>query len=415
MSDCCNNISSVCVVGLGYIGMPTALSFAANGVNTIGVDKKAEILDSLRKKKLTFDEIGMDELLENAISSGKLSLSEECVESDVYIIAVPTPYLKVSKKIDPQYVVNAVEEVLDVAPNGAIIAIESTISPGTIDTYIRPLFDNNGRKLGDDIHVAHVPETIIPGNMIYELTHNNRIIGVDDQVVGEKLKRVYGTVCRGEIVITDIRTAEMAKVVQNAYRDINIAFANELAKICDKAKVDVHELINTANLHPRVNIMNPGPGVGGHCISVDPWFLVGDFPDVVNVIKGARIVNDSMPEFVLDKISIIMRENNISDLSRVGFYGITYKENVDDVRESPTLQIIECMDKHLAKGARYYDPMVKKRIVDNQYFDFEEFLDGIELVVIMVAHKHIIENQESLKGILTFDTRKCINIPDYKL
>jgi len=397
------------VVGLGYIGLPTAMMLAANGVKVVGVDKNPEIVNTLNSGKMTFKEEGMDELFELARKSGNWEISLKCVSADVYIVAVPTPYLKISKQIEPKYVVGAVRDVLEVAPKGAIIAIESTISPGTIDKYVKPVINEAGKILGKDIHIAHVPERIIPGNMLYELKHNSRTIGADDIKVAEELKEVYSAFCEGEIIFTDIRSAEMAKVVENTYRDINIAFANELAKMCDRAGMDVYEIIKVANMHPRVNILSPGPGVGGHCISVDPWFLVGDYPDIVNIIRQARLINDEMPEYVLGKISSIMKENGIDSLSKVGFYGLTYKEDVDDTRESPTLQLIECMQKHLAFGAKFFDPMVDKVIVDNQTLDFEEFLQDIDLLVVMVGHTHLKENQEKITNLIVYDTRNCVS------
>lgn len=398
----------VSVIGLGYIGLPTAMSLAANGIDVIGVDKSENIVNTLNSGKMTFKEDGMDELFAKAANSGNFRVTTKAVPADVYIIAVPTPYLKVSKQIEAKYVVSAVKDVLGVAPKGAIMAIESTVSPGTIDKYVRPVIVESGRILGQDIHIAHVPERIIPGNMLYELEHNSRTIGADEIEVAEKLKEVYSAFCKGNIIFTDIKTAEMAKVVENTYRDINIAFANELAKMCDRAGMDVYEIIKVANMHPRVNILTPGPGVGGHCISVDPWFLVGDYPDIVNIIRQARIINDDMPEYVLKRISKIMKENSIKSLSEVGFYGLTYKEDVDDTRESPTLQLIECMEKHLAFGARFYDPMIDKKIVDNQYLDFDEFIDGLKMIVIMVGHSHIKDNLGKINDLVVYDTRHCV-------
>lgn len=406
----------ICVVGLGYIGLPTAMSLAANGIDTVGVDKNANIVRTLKEGKMTFKEDGMDELFEKALNSGNFKVTDACVRADVYIVAVPTPYIKITKQIDAKYVVSAVKDVIDVAPKGAIMAIESTISPGTIDKYVRPAIIENNKVIGADIHIAHVPERIIPGNMLYELEHNNRTIGTDDAKTADVLKNVYSSFCKGEFVLTDIKTAEMAKVVENTYRDINIAFANELAKMCNRAGMDVYEIIKVANMHPRVNILTPGPGVGGHCISVDPWFLVGDYPDIVNIIRQARLINDEMPEYVLKRISQIMKENGIKDLSEVGFYGLTYKEDVDDTRESPTLQLIECMEKHLAFGARFYDPMVDKTIVENQYHDFNEFLKGLKLVVVMVGHSHLKENISKINDLIVYDTRHCVETDNlYKL
>lgn len=244
--------------------------------------------------------------------------------------------------------------------------------------------------------------------MVYELLHNNRTIGADSKEIGEKVKNYYASFCQGEIVVTDIRTAEMTKVVENTFRAVNIAFANELARICRHDNMDVYEIIKICNMHPRVNILQPGPGVGGHCISVDPWFLVGDYPSLAKVIDESMRTNDSQPQFVLNRIYEIMEENGITDNRRVGLYGITYKENVDDVRESPTLQMLECQERHLARPLKSFDPFfTDKEIVKNQVLDFDEFLKGVDMVVIMVKHDHIKMNMEKLKGKVVLD---CFNI-----
>ena len=243
--------------------------------------------------------------------------------------------------------------------------------------------------------------------MIYELLNNNRTIGTDDICIGNKIKEIYSSFCKGEIVITDIKTAEMTKVVENTYRAVNIAFANELAKICRYDNMDVYEIIKICNMHPRVNILNPGPGVGGHCISVDPWFLVGDYPNIAKVIDESMKTNDGMPDFVLNRIYEIMNDNNLNDVSRVGLYGLTYKENVDDMRESPTLQLLESQARHLANGLKVYDPFINSEIVSNQYFDLDSFLNDIDLVVIMVKHDEIVNNLEKIKNKIVLD---CQNI-----
>ena len=401
------------VIGMGYIGLPTALMLAAHGEKVIGTDYNKELVKTLQSGKLTFQENGLDGLFSEALKQG-IAFTDEYKRTDMYIVSVPTPYDKESKKIDPSYVITAVKSVIKVCPEGATLVIESTIPPGTIDTYVRPVLKESGFIEGKNIHLAHAPERIIPGNMIYELIHNNRTIGADRQEIGEKVKNIYQSFCQGEIIVTDIRTAEMTKVVENTFRDINIAFANELMKICRSGEMDVYEIIRIANKHPRVNILSPGPGVGGHCISVDPWFLVGDYPGLANLILTARKTNDSMPEFVLKRIYEIMRKEGIEDAEKVGIYGLTYKENVDDMRGSPTLQMLKCMDEHLAGGrVKVYDPYIEKDIVANQYHDLERFLEDVTLVVLMVAHNEIIENMEKLNGKTVLDTRKvcdCENV-----
>lgn len=407
--------SKVNVIGLGYIGLPTALMFAKSGVEVIGTDLNERLVDSLSKGKLTFEEEGLDELFGAAIKSG-IKFTTEYQKTDTYIVAVPTPYINSSKKLDPKFVIAAVNRVLDVCEKGAVIIIESTISPGSIDRYLRPEIESRGVSIGEDIHLVHAPERIIPGNMIYELEHNSRTVGADNPEIGEKVKELYSSFCKSEIVVTDIRSAEMSKVVENTYRDVNIAFANELAKICRADNMDVYEIIRIVNKHPRVNILQPGPGVGGHCISVDPWFLVGDYPDLTNLILTARKINDSMPTHVLGRIRDIMRKHNITDISKIGIYGLAYKENVDDTRESPTLQLLERMDEHLAFGVKVYDPFVKERVVDHQFMNFEDFLNEIEILVIITAHDHIKNNLDLVKDKLILDTKNICNFDGvYKL
>lgn len=242
------------------------------------------------------------------------------------------------------------------------------------------------------------------------MIHNNRTIGADDKLVGESIKNLYSSFCQGDITVTNIKTAEMTKVVENTFRAVNIAFANELAKICRHDDMDVYEIIRICNMHPRVNILQPGPGVGGHCISVDPWFLVGDYPTLANVINESMKTNDSMPAFVLHRIYDIMKEKGMSDLKRVGLYGLTYKENVDDIRESPTLQLLESQEKHLGEQLKVYDPLITTDIVKHQYHDIDAFLNDIDFVVIMVAHDEIKKNIEKLRCKIILDTRN-ISIP----
>lgn len=390
------------VIGLGYIGLPTALMMASHGVEVIGTDYNRELVDTLNAGKTTFKEDGLDELFNAAVKSG-IKFTTEYQKTDTYIVSVPTPYDKFSKKVDACYVVAAVKEILKVCPDEATIVVESTVSPGTMDRFIRPVVNESGRR----INLVHAPERIIPGNMVFELIHNNRTIGADSKGVGEKIKSYYSSFCQGEIVVTDIRTAEMTKVVENTYRAVNIAFANELSRICRHDNLDVYEIIKICNMHPRVNILQPGPGVGGHCISVDPWFLVGDYPSLAKVIDESMRTNDGQPAFVLNRIYEIMRENELKDISRVGLYGLTYKENVDDVRESPTIQMLECQERHLAQPLLCYDPFVTKDIVARQSHDFDEFLDACDMVVIMVKHDQIRTSWDKMKGKVILD---CHNI-----
>ena len=399
------------VIGLGYIGLPTALMLASHGIEVIGTDYNEKLIDTLKKGRTTFQEKGLEELFRGALEKG-ITFSSSYQVTDCYIISVPTPYDKFSKKVDVSYVVDAIKDVMKVAEKGAIVVIESTISPGTIDKSVRPVIIENERM---DIRLAHAPERIIPGNMVYELLHNNRTIGADEKAVGEEVKKIYASFCQGNIVVTDIRTAEMTKVVENTYRAVNIAFANELAKICHHDGMDVYEIIRICNMHPRVNILQPGPGVGGHCISVDPWFLVGDYPSLAKVIDESMKTNDAMPSFVLHCIYNIMKERGLKDLSKVGLYGLTYKENVDDMRESPTLQLLESQAEHLGSPLKVYDPYITEEVVENQYHDFDSFLKDTELVVIMVAHEELTQNMSMLSNKIVLDTRNIYSGDCYRL
>ena len=398
------------VIGMGYIGLPTALMMASHGVNVIGTDYNKKLVNQLQTTGKVFEEKGLSELFAEAVKKG-IRFSDRYQKADIYIVSVPTPYLKKSRKIDPKYVIAACKSVLETCSDGAILVVESTISPGTIDHCVRPLIGER------NIHLAHAPERIIPGNMLQELVHNSRTIGADDPDTAETVKSLYASFCQGEIVLTDIRTAEMSKVVENTYRDINIAFANELTKICHEAGMDVYEVIRIANRHPRVDILTPGPGVGGHCISVDPWFLVGDFPNLTPLIHSACNVNDSMPDYVYTRIQEIMQEKGINDFSKVGLYGLTYKEDVDDTRESPTLQLLDVIRHNKeAQMPVVYDPFISTDIVENQIHDMAEFLEKAELVVVMVGHSEIKNKPELLTGKVVLDTRNVIPLEGtYKL
>ncbi len=402
------------VIGLGYIGLPTALMLSSHGVEVVGTNHSPEKVKKLKAGETTFEEKGLNELFQQALDN-KIRFTTEYQVADIYIVSVQTPYDEFTKMVNMDYVNAAIGDVLKVAPNGAILIIESTISPGSIDRFVRPYIREKGFEIGKDIHLVHAPERIIPGNMIYELLHNNRTIGADSPEIGEKVKELYSSFCQGEIVVTDIKTAEMTKVIENTFRCVNIAFANELAKICHHSGMDVYEVIRICNKHPRVNILNPGPGVGGHCIPVDPWFLVGDYPGLVKVIKDSLEVNASMPEYVLTRINEIMAEKNIT-ADRVGLYGLTFKENVDDYRESPTLQLLETVRRHLGSPLKVYDPFVKKSLVENQYYDLDAFLNDVDLVVLMVKHSEICEHLERLNGKLVLDCHNICTLPGtYKL
>lgn len=399
------------VIGLGYIGLPTALVLATKGFKVIGTDYNEFIIDKLNRKELTFEEKGLQELFDLALSKD-IKFQKSYAESDYYIIAVPTPYNYDTKKIDPSFVINALNEILKYSPFEATVIIESTVSPGTIDKFLLPVAMNSKKK----INLVHAPERIIPGNMIYELANNSRTIGAYDISIAEKVGKIYSKITTGKIVLTSTKIAEMTKVVENTYRAVNIGFANELAKICKDEELNVYDIINICNMHPRVNILSPGPGVGGHCIPVDPWFLVGDYPDKTGLIRNALETNESMPLYVSNRVEEIIALNENLKTSRIGLYGLTYKENVDDCRESPTFQLLKKLQKNTLSKVIAYDPHVKNILTENQYFDFFDFLNAIDFIVIMVKHDHIKENIELIKNKTILDTQNiCFFDGVYKL
>lgn len=398
------------VIGLGYIGLPTALMLAAHGQKVIGTDLSEELVATLSNGAINVMEDGIEQLYHRAIARG-IRFTTEYQKADIYIISVPTPYIQETKCIDSSYVEAAVRTVLGVCPRGAILVIESTISPGTIDKRIRPLIEEADFGIGVDIFLAHAPERIIPGNMLFELEHNNRTIGADQAEIGIRVKEIYTSFCKGEVTLTDIRTAEMTKVVENTFRAVNIAFANELAKICRMNGLNVYEVIDICNKHPRVNILQPGPGVGGHCISVDPWFLVGDYPDLAAVTAAAMHTNADMPKFVWERIREIMGQHGMEDLRRVGLYGLAYKANVDDSRESPGLQLQRVVGDACAVDLISYDPYISREILPNQQRDLDSFLEQVDLVVVLVGHDEIRKNASSLRGKIVLD---CCNLPEIK-
>lgn len=395
------------VVGAGYIGLPTALIFASKGFDVVVTDIKKDLISTLNNGHITFEEKGLKELFDKSYNKN-IQYKNACVEADYYIIAVATPYNKENKKVDPQYVISATKDVLNVCKAGATIIVESTVSPGTISEFIFPLIENKNFKINNDLFIAHAPERIIPGNMIFELSHNSRTIGCDNYDKGNEIVKIYSQITSGKVVLTSLKAAEMTKVVENTFRAINIAFANELLKICDLSGLDVYEVINICNMHPRVNILQPGPGVGGHCIPIDPWFLVGDYPNDSNLIKCAMNVNESMPNYVLEKAHYIAKQCKI-DVNRIGIYGLTYKENVDDIRDSPSLQLIDSHLKHLGSRLPSYDPYVKNKIVEGQYFELNAFLNNIDLLIVMVKHDEIRNNVNLLKNKIVLDTQNIIN------
>jgi UDP-N-acetyl-D-mannosaminuronic acid dehydrogenase len=400
-------IMDINVIGLGYIGLPTSLIFSSVGLKVHGSDINSDKIESLMKKQLPIDEKGLIELFNQSIKN-KITFSTTTTKADFYIIAVPTPYISSSKKVDPSYIINATKSLLSNAKVNSIVIIESTVSPNTIQKFIIPIINDFNFKNNTNIKVAHAPERIIPGNMVNELKTNSRTIGSDDNEVLDKVAKLYSKITSGKIVKTSIYNAELTKVVENTFRAVNIAFSNELLKLGSYYKFDPYEVINICNLHPRVKILNPGPGVGGHCIPIDPWFLVGDWPLHTDLIKMSLEINESMPAFVLNQINKIKRKHNLKDNSKIGLYGLTYKEDVDDIRESPSLQLLSIIENGLGGNLSSFDPTLKHKVIEGQFLNFDEFMKNLEFVIIMVKHSHIKANLNTFINKIVLDTHNFI-------
>lgn len=402
------------VIGLGYIGLPTALALAEGNHTLVGTDLNKNLIKSLNTKKINFPEPGLNELFFKAIKKD-IIFKENLVESDVYIITVPTPHNHDTKEINLHHIFQVLQSLKNLLKNKSLIIIESTISPGTIENKLVPFMLELGLKDSIDYVISHAPERILPGNLIHELYNNSRTIGVNDSSQIEKITSIYSSFSKGELIFTDIKTAELSKIIENTYRDINIAFANELLLIANELEIDVYKAIEIANKHPRVNILKPGPGVGGHCISVDPWFLVGEHPKLTKLIRTARDVNDFMPKYVLNKIKKIIKDRDLKSNTKIGIYGLSYKENVDDFRESPTLQLIEKIDKKALENFYFYDPLIKPIITDNQMDNIYDFVNQSDIIVIMVNHKDLADHLKLFINKIVLDTKKVYPEADYVL
>ncbi|PKE62988.1 nucleotide sugar dehydrogenase [Macrococcoides caseolyticum] len=367
-------------IGLGYIGLPTSIMFAKHGVDVVGVDIKQEAVDKLNKGQIHIEEPGLQEALEEVLASGKFKASTIPEQADTYIIAVPTPNNNDEhKSCDISIVMSGVESIIPLLKRGDTVIVESTIAPRTMDDHVKPYLESKGFIIGEDIYLVHCPERVLPGQIMHELVYNNRIIGGITPACVEAGKRVYGTFVKGEMIETQAKTAEMSKLMENTYRDVNIALANELAKICNDLEINVNDVIEMANKHPRVNLHTPGPGVGGHCLAVDPYFIIAEAPEHALLIKLARDINVSMPEYVVHHMKDI--------LSRIGgnkvtVFGLTYKGDVDDIRESPAFDIYEMLTASQYEVVAY-DPHVKQEFVEE---DMGTAVKDSDLVLILSDH-----------------------------
>lgn len=337
--------TQVSVIGLGYIGLPTAAFLASTGLKVLGCDINKERVDTINSGIVPFVEPGFEKLLADVVHDGTLTAATEPTPSDAFIIAVPTPF-KGGNKVDDKYVMAAAETIAPLLRGNELVILESTSPPGLTELIGKRIIELRPDltlepNAASSIYLAHAPERVLPGKIMEEMTANARIVGGLNKEASKRVQALYSRFCDGEILLTDARTAEMAKLTENAFRDVNIAFANELSLICDDLDINVWELIELANHHPRVNILQPGPGVGGHCIAVDPWFIVSSSPDYSNLIKTAREVNDSKPEYVIKQVTeAIAKQKADGTTPSIAVLGLTFKPNIDDLRESPAVEIL---------------------------------------------------------------------------
>lgn len=389
----------VCVLGLGYIGLPTASTFAMHGLEVAGVDINIEVLETLRKGELHISEPGLHALVKGAQESGRLTIHASPIKADAFIIAVPTPFYEdrhgtyndlTYRLADMRAVEAATESITKHLRPGNLVILESTSPPRTTVDLVQPILERSGLKAGPDFHLAYSPERVLPGKILQELTENARVIGGIDTASSEAGRDLYAHFVKGEIVLTDATTAEMVKLMENTSRDINIAIAMEFSRLADRFCVDIWEAINIANRHPRVKILNPGPGVGGHCISVDPWFLVEAAPDLSELITAARHVNDRQPYFVLNLVKRAV--NDHLEGKRIAALGLAFKPDVDDLRESPAIETAKLLTQ---AGAivRSYEPYKPNHVVPGVVpaASFENAIRDADVLILLVGHRELKE------------------------
>lgn len=406
-------MEKVCIIGLGYIGLPTAVMFANHGKKVLGVDLNHDIVSKINKKEAHIEEPGLLEKLTIAVDTGNLRASIVPEKADVFIIAVPSP-INADKTANLEYVKSASKSIVPYLEKGNLVVLESTVPPRTVEDVMIPILKETGLEIGTELFVSHSPERVIPGKVFEELVNNSRIVGGINKESSIKTADLYRSFVEGELFLTDATTAEMVKIIENTYRDVNIAFANELARISENIGVNVWEAIQLANQHPRVNIHTPGPGVGGHCIPVDPWFLVELDRENAKLINMAREINDSMPQFTVNKVKEILDKEQIAN-PKVAVLGLAFKGNVDDIRESPSLEIIRLL-KEMNIEHSVFDPHVKETKVPNQTHELEDSLFHADLILILTDHNEFkelnpVEASKHVRSKIVFDTKNCLNNP----
>lgn len=392
-------------MGLGYIGLPTASMLATKGHQVLGVDVNQKAVDTINSGRIHIIEPDLDILVRSAVNSGNLKASTEPQEGDTFIIAVPTPFMEIDgnpKAPDLSYVEAATRAIVPYLKPGNLVILESTSPVGTTELIHRIIVEARP-ELDGEVHAAHCPERVLPGHILRELVDNDRIIGGLTKAASEKACELYKSFCNGAILLTDSKTAELSKLVENSFRDVNIAFANELSVICDHLDINVWETIALANRHPRVNILQPGPGVGGHCIAVDPWFIVSSAPEQARLIRTARQVNDAKPGWVIDKVKA--KAARFKD-PVIGCLGITFKANIDDMRESPALDIVHELRRDQVGSLLVCDPNVSADKVDFELTPLKQVLKEADILLLLVDHSEFKDIAlDTLRDKVVIDTR----------
>lgn len=407
--------AKITIVGMGYIGLPTSIAFAETGYEVYGYDVNEEVINTLKNGKIHIKEPDLQQSFEKVLNSKKLIPTNKLEKSDVFIICVPTPFIKKENKklSDITYVEKAAKEISSFVEKDTLVILESTVPPMTTDEVVGKIIESETNlKLNEDFLLSYCPERVLPGRILYELKNNDRIIGSSSEKAKEITKSLYESILTsGKAYTTDTHTAEMCKLVENSYRDVNIAFANELSIIADKIGINVFELIELANKHPRVNILKPGAGVGGHCLAVDPWFIVEKFPEEANIIRTAREINDYKPHWIVEKIEKEVKEKypNREKEITIGILGLSYKPNIDDLRESPSIEIALCL-KEKGYNVVGCEPNVKKEEIKGiKNLSLEETLEKSDYLVLTLAHDEFKEHIDSIMNKNILDVVGMIN------
>jgi UDP-N-acetyl-D-mannosaminuronic acid dehydrogenase len=395
---------TICVVGLGYIGLPTASLLGTKGYRVHGVDSSQYIVDTIKQGKIHIVEPDLDILVKSAVQAGNLTTGMDPVKADIFILAVPTPFRE-GHEPDLSYVEAATREIAPYVEPGNLVILESTSPVGTTEEVVARILAENGHDIEKDVYIAHCPERVLPGRILVELVQNDRIVGGINEASTGMAVEFYHSFVRGEVLATDSRTAELAKLTENSYRDVNIAFANELSIICDKEGINVWELLQLANRHPRVNILNPGPGVGGHCIAVDPWFIVSRAQGAARLIRTAREVNESKPAWVIDKVR---RSADKFKQPVIGCLGLAFKADVDDLRESPAVDIVRQLISEQVGEVLVSEP----NLVSHDEFELrscDEVVEAADIILLLVDHRQYRHLKAAdLKEKVLIDTRGLV-------